>query len=697
MKKYVSENWSFNPVTRLLTRAESESIKLPHKAAQLLELLCENQGELLPSYQIIEEIWDGNLTVGEQGLRQIIWRLRKEIPDGDLEEPAVINIPRKGYQLRDQISASEISLPKRVRSKYMVAAWFGIAVIFLALLATYISNITAYISRTKGSDSNLEVKLVTTHTGHEESAAVSPDNRQLIYTSNEAGDFDIYLRDLQQPADEDTLLLEQPLNQGAMTWSPDGSKFAYLSTTENKDVDDVYIYDLTSRSKTQVAKQYVPTFSKAPYGLAWSPVDDVIAYTSITEGQTKSAIFLYDYETQESRQLLDPEYIDFHPAWSPDGKTLSFHRLINPELVGLFSVDINSGEVTDITQENVKVYGHVWLDNQYILYSGYDNGFFYPYVVDTASLEKAKLHIPGNFKFPSTSAEDIYYVRSSLERQIQLHRHSTNGLILEAIIDSAGSQTAPIVHSPSGRLIFTSNRTGSRELWYQADPDSEVKQITQENSVADFPSFSSSGRYVSYRRLNNESQELELAVYDLDQDMPVDIPVIHSFISMFAGSDRYLVYLLINDEERELWVYDLQDQSNTKLTNGVWAPIGANLPNNEIYFFKGGKVHSYNFDSKQGKELSHQPRIRPPFTIDAGKLYYFQTRETDAELFEYDLVSGEERPLFTLSTALFSKLSEFAYNPLTGQIYLNTISKNESDIYKLSRAQLRSEIERLFH
>ncbi len=689
MKNFIAEHWSFNPGKRELKLASGRSISLPPQAVQLLELLCRHPGELLSSYRIIDEIWDGNLTVGEQGLRQIVLRLRREIPEDGSGEQAVINVPRKGYRLRDKITVSEISLPGRSRIYYATAVLF--AVMSIILLSSL-----HYFSDDEISVPVLEVVNVTSQSGYEESPAVSPDNRYLLYTTNETGSFNLYLRDLQNPGQQDSLLVDSDRNLGGIAWNFDGSRFAYLTTTDNADIDDVYIYDMGTADSRQVAQQYVPTFSKAPFGLAWSPVENRLAYTSLTESNTKSAIFLHDDNRDEQWQLTEPDYIDMHPAWSPNGETLTFHRIVNPELGGMFAVDVADGEVTDITRDNIKIYGHVWLDQRHILYSGYENGFFYPFVINIQTHEKLKINIAGNFKYPAASASEIYYVRSSLERQIQRHSLSDENLVLEEIIDSASNQMDPLVHTPSGKLAFTSNRTGYRELWYRASDVAELQQITRAESVVNFPSFSASGRLLLYRQHNQQTTELELVVHDLERQQVFENPIISSFIGMFAGSDRYITYLQVGDETRELWAYDLSDHSRKKLADGVWAPIGADQQNNVVYFIKGGEIHRYDLNSDQTGAVEHQINFQPPFMVHASKLYFFRPQAGTGELVEFNFNTGDQYSRLVLSDVLYSKLSEFSFNPDSGEIYLNVISKSESDIYSFSRDRLRAAINQAF-
>lgn len=683
MNYYVSESWSFDPNQRVLKRHGQAPVKLPPKPARLLELLCNSAEELLPSYQIIEEIWDGNIAVGEQGIRQAVLRLRREIPDGDTDQPAVINVPRKGYKLRDTVNRSSLKTPKRSLSRNFAVAMSIVAAGILTAFLWVLQNDEPAVSL-------VPAVPVTLASGFEESPKLMPGDGSLIYSADHSGDFEIYQKNLLEADAADHLILQKPGNQGGMAWSPDGTRFAFLSTTEDTRSDDVYVYDRTTGQETFIAKQFAPKFSRSPYGLAWSPVEDVIAYTSMTGSGTGFAIFLHDLDRQESVQLTQPDYIDMHPAFSPDGKTVSFLRISNPELSMLFSIDIERGEERSVFEDNLKIYGHLWLDPSRILASVWEQGFFYPYVFDVDRKVRTRVPLAGNFKFPSASSQDIFYVRSLIERQINVYRLDSGRLVAEDTIAGIGNQRAPVVNPATGRIVFVSDRSGQNELWMRDRYDAESVHLPVGIPGPDFVSISESGSLLVFRYKNEQTSQTELALFDLDQQTVHTLPVQNPLEGLFVGDDRYLAYMVFEQGSRQLWLLDLETDHQRLIAQDVWAPLGADQSSNTLYFSKQGEVIAYNLEDDTQRTLAIEASMNGHVAIADGHMYLFRRSGNDARLIQHDLDTAEERVLGQVSADLIDHLSFMAVNPQTQRVYVTVIGKNESDIYKMARKDVRT-------
>lgn len=681
MDYYVSESWSFDPNQRVLKRHGQPSVTLPPKPARLLELLCNSAEGLLPSYQIIEDIWDGNIAVGEQGIRQAVLRLRREIPAGDTDQPAVINIPRKGYKLRDTVKKSHARTPKRSISRNWAVA---MSVVAIALSAAFV----VLLPNDRPSESLLPVMPVTLASGFEESPQATPDNHYLLYSADHFGDFGVFQKNLLDADAEDRLILRKPGNQGGMVWSPDGSRFAFLSTTEDPRSDDVYVYDMATGVETFIGKQFAPKFSRTPYGLAWSPVDNAIAYTSMNENETGFAIFLHDLDSGQNAQLTEPDYIDMHPSFSPDGRVLSFLRISNPELSKPFLIDIESGEERALSDEDLKIYGHVWLDQTCVLYSVWEQGFFYPYVVNIRSNQRRRISLAGNFKFPAISEHHIFYVRSLIERQINVFQFDSGELIPQDSIVGIGNQRAPVVNPATGRIVFVSDRSGQNELWMREHLNAASFRLPVDKLNPDFASLSESGSKILFRHKNSQTNETELAIFDLDQQWVRELPIQNPLSGLFAGDDRYIAYVVFNDESRQLWLFDLHSNDQRPIADNVWAPVGADQSSNTLYFTSEGRLIAHKLDTSEQTTLSLQPSMNGHYAIADGRMYLFRKAGEQALLIENDLQTANEQVLGQIDAALIDHLSFFAVNPQTRRVFVTVIGKNESDIYRIAREDL---------
>lgn len=110
-------------------------------------------------------------------------------------------------------------------------------------------------------------------------------------------------------------------------WSPDGMKIVYVSPCPTKSQlagkkesysgAGLFIHSLET-------KQVIPIPSKpgGDFDPAWSPNGKSIAFTSL-RNQTPQ-IYVYDLESDSTRQLTATTFPNRQPIWSPDSKMLAF-------------------------------------------------------------------------------------------------------------------------------------------------------------------------------------------------------------------------------------------------------------------------------------------------------------------------------------------------------------------------------------
>ncbi|HEX6693546.1 MAG TPA: BamA/TamA family outer membrane protein [Longimicrobiales bacterium] len=104
--------------------------------------------------------------------------------------------------------------------------------------------------------------------------------------------------------------------QSAGTWSPDGSKFAFVVFNEGN--NELAILDI---ARADVERQIEIPGVGAIQNPAWSPDGRSIAFTGMAGGL--SDLYILDLETNQSRQITNDRFADLEPAWSPDGRTIA--------------------------------------------------------------------------------------------------------------------------------------------------------------------------------------------------------------------------------------------------------------------------------------------------------------------------------------------------------------------------------------
>ena len=90
--------------------------RLQEKAWQVVKMLAGRYPGIVRRADIVDDVWSGNAAVGEKGLNQAIWQLRRVLED-DAREPRVIRtIPRVGYQWLQPPGGGSAALPPAQRT-----------------------------------------------------------------------------------------------------------------------------------------------------------------------------------------------------------------------------------------------------------------------------------------------------------------------------------------------------------------------------------------------------------------------------------------------------------------------------------------------------------------------------------------------------------------------------------------------------
>lgn len=148
---------------------------------------------------------------------------------------------------------------------------------------------------------------------------LSPDASQLVF----AALGDLWHVDLSATAATPVQLTDDVFMDLSPSWSPDGSKIAYVSDKDGK--ADIWVMELSSKSAQRITD--TPTPANMP---VWSPQGDRIAYiTDIGNSIFISGeIQVLDIASGQSRVVSEPIFGPSAPAWSPDGSKLAvYHRM----------------------------------------------------------------------------------------------------------------------------------------------------------------------------------------------------------------------------------------------------------------------------------------------------------------------------------------------------------------------------------
>ena len=161
----------------------------------------------------------------------------------------------------------------------------------------------------------------------------SPDGRWIAFQSDRAGDLGIF----RQRADG--IGVAERLTTAAAgeehipeSWSPDGRHLSFAVRDTSGGGTGYALWMLTLADKTTAP--FGDVSSVDPIGSVFSPDGKWLAYakgTSLAIRDVNRGVFVQPFPATGAVYQVPREFVDFHPAWSADGKELVFTAVEPPD------------------------------------------------------------------------------------------------------------------------------------------------------------------------------------------------------------------------------------------------------------------------------------------------------------------------------------------------------------------------------
>src|SRR6185503_3583424 len=187
-------------------------------------------------------------------------------------------------------------------------------------------------------------RRLTDHPGLAYDAALSPDGRWVVFTSERRGNPDLYALDVERGG-EPRLLLDSAAMEDQVAFSPDGRSIAFVGTASGN--ADIYVLPFAPETTQTLAAavdvtnhpggDFRPDFSPDGARIAFSTDRDtpvaghpIFAFTRQREGD----VYVMDRDGGNVQRLTTTPDWDGSPEWSADGRTLYFYSARPREIVG---------------------------------------------------------------------------------------------------------------------------------------------------------------------------------------------------------------------------------------------------------------------------------------------------------------------------------------------------------------------------
>jgi Tol biopolymer transport system component/serine/threonine protein kinase len=205
---------------------------------------------------------------------------------------------------------------------------------------------------------------LTDRAGEESAPTIAPDGASIAYASRTSGSWDIYV---QRVGGHNPILVagDSERHESAPAFSPDSQRLAF----HEEDADGgIFLVGATGESSRRL--------TNTGFHPAWSPDGRSIVYgmEAITNPFTRfrvSALWVVDVESGRLRKIDDGDAVQ--PAWSPSGERIAFWAATNGQR-DLFTIAAAGGARVPVLQDVALDWSPSWAADGRSLYFASDRG-----------------------------------------------------------------------------------------------------------------------------------------------------------------------------------------------------------------------------------------------------------------------------------------------------------------------------------
>jgi Tol biopolymer transport system component len=483
-------------------------VPITGKVFDTLVFLIERRDRVVSKDEILTGVWpDAN--VEEANLAQSISVLRRSLGEKPGENKYIVTVAGRGYQFAADIEEPTIGerKPRRPRSPRAVAL-IGGTIAALAMLA-----LVSWV-RTPGQSIPATVR-VTSLPGVETQPSFSPDGKQIVFVwGGETGENeDIYVSLV--GTDSILRLTTDPASDTSPAWSPDGKYIAFYRAGAQPGCFIVPAIGGTERKITDVE----PRGKSVGRKVVWSPDGKLLYLSEPPKPQTVPRIVAVSFATGEKRSVTHSgeQLGDEDMAISPDGSQLAFVR----GFVRLCVLRLDGAQERSLVMAP-GIRGLAWTtDGKSIVYATLRSSGNNLWKIAASGSARPELisGVSGEVAFPAISPDGRKLVYSESRVNTNIWRLDLRGDAARAgspasderLIYSTKSQHSPQLSPDGRRIVFGSDRSGTREIWVCEQDGRNARQLTFYGGPhTGTPRWSPDGRSIAYDSYVGNSPDIHV-------------------------------------------------------------------------------------------------------------------------------------------------------------------------------------------
>ena len=347
----------------------------------------------------------------------------------------------------------------------------------------------------------MKVTKLTT-SGNASQAAISPDGKYVVHVTGGAGKQSLLLRHIATGSDKEIV-------------AANGNDFRWLTFSR----DGSYVFFSRVEAGTFPLLQ-VPVLGGTPQKLISEDVDTRVTLSpdgkrfAFIRGEPQkgvSTLFLASADGTNETALVKYKVSDFSapwpsPSWAPNGENIALaHRTGDDRSTNVVTVGVTDGKERQITSQRwANIVALSWVaDGSGLIITAAEPEVSYVrqiwYVSYPGGEARKITNDANNYVGLSLTADSSAFVTVQYEQAPNVWL-APNGDAARAtqITSSRGDGYAGVAFTPDGKIVYTSDARGSRDLWIMNADGTGQKQLMTDAKANPGPFVSPDGRYVVF-------------------------------------------------------------------------------------------------------------------------------------------------------------------------------------------------------
>jgi eukaryotic-like serine/threonine-protein kinase len=569
-------------------------------------------------------------------------------------------------------------------------AWIGIAALTVIAI-----GVILYFTLFKGAASPLPpMKIVnfTSYSGYESAPAFSPDGKSIAFDWNgqNQDNVDIYVKLI--GAGSPLRLTTDPASDLYPAWSPDGRYIAFLRSSSHGTA--YYIVPSLGGEERKVAE-----VKYSSNRIDWSPDGKTLA-VSASDSSLITSIMLISVDTGIKRILTTPNrnalgsYGDNSPKYSSDGTKIAYVKPLSFAVSELFVIPSSGGTDQRITYDSVGITSVDWIPgtNEIAFASNRSGsttiwrissqgGSIDPVTGAGENVSDIDVSASGNMLAYSRQLENVNIW------EIGLNTPGSTQILPKEIITSSEIQMEP-QYSPDGKYIaFTSNRSGSRQIWRCNRDGSNPVQLTSIGGSPGTARWSPDGNFIAFDAREKGNGDVYVVSVNGGSSRQVTFTSWEENIPSWSRDGKWIYFSSNRTGKYQIWKMPAEGGEAVQVTkegglSGFESPDGKYL-----YFVREyDNTGIMKMPVGGGDEQAVNEKILNHLSWGAWALaekgIYFIQEDSKrlGHIYFYDFKTNKEKPLMVTQKPVWLYSGKLDVSPDGRSLIFVQVDQNNSDI-----------------